>query len=222
MHQLTDPRYFNTEHNTDKTSTLLAKFLHALSEQVGKAILFDAAQTMYKTNGKILQSGQTPETSPPSFLAIYRDEIGVHLRNEAQRLCSDAIKYHFDCPVKGIDFDQQTVSVPDSRRPKVNSTLSCIYTHLPLPTAVGCCCRCRSLCTMFLLAIIDVATQVLFKACTAVDAVVCHASNAAFRSEQYVLNILSSVLSVYALAPAAKLFPYMLLSVAALSQHVAW
>ena len=87
---------------------------------------------MYNTNGKVFRSGETPETTPPSFLGVYRDELGVHLRHEAQRLCPAAINFHFDCPVSSIDFDQQTVSVADSNHPKVLAPckLSHLFLHL--------------------------------------------------------------------------------------------
>ena len=57
-------------------------------------------------------------TKDPTMIRVYRDEISRHLIDEARRLYPEAITFHFDAPISGVDFEKRVVSISGSKAPQ--------------------------------------------------------------------------------------------------------
>ncbi len=70
---------------------------------------FTADFKLFRADGAMQRSVSLPVTDNPGLLMSSRDEITRHTIEEAQRMCPNAISFHFNTSIQQVDLDRQCV-----------------------------------------------------------------------------------------------------------------
>lgn len=68
-----------------------------------------AGMDIYSPHGQPIRTSTIPIGHNPKCLRVFRDEVSRHVIDEAKRLHSEAIVFHFDVRVEDVNLQKQTI-----------------------------------------------------------------------------------------------------------------
>ena len=69
-----------------------------------------AEAAIYKANGHISVAQRIPVTEDAQSVRAFRDEVALHVIQEAERMFPETIQFHFNAPIQHIDLNRQLVT----------------------------------------------------------------------------------------------------------------